>query len=246
MKYALILVVIVLFTRIDYIMGLFDSASEKLGSNQGGTEVSETITPRELIPVNKDLTLQKSKKDTFFALLEDFHTSPTAEIRNRAIEILKANPTMFSQTLDKGLENNIFQWRDLLNNNEPEVINFLNELLLTLQGENQTMVKRFYALWMDINMDNFLAAYSRTKDTTCSIATLFGDKIPEEEILNEYVERQDVLTTFLAKEKIDPVHKQLATNCSLQLKIVIDKLTPAQVPETLPEAESESAPIATP
>lgn len=245
MKYALILVVIVLFTRIDYIMGLFDSASEKLGSNQGGAEVSETITPRELIPVNKDLTLQKSKKETFFALLEDFHVAPTAEIRNRAMEILKANPTMFTQTLDKGLENNIFQWRDLLNNNEPEVINFLNELLVTLQGENQTLIKRFYALWMDINMDHFLAAYSRTKDSACSIATMFGDKIPEEEIVNEYVERQDILTAFLAREKIDPIQKQLATNCSLQLKIYLDKIAPTTLEPETPPAE-ESATIPTP
>lgn len=245
MKYALIVVVVVLFTRIDYIMGLFDSASEKLGSNRGGAEVTETIAPRELIPVKKDLTLQKSKKETFFALLEDFHVSPTAEIRNRAMEILKSNPTMFNQTLDKGLENNIFQWRDLLNNNEPEVINFLNELLLTLQGENLAMVKRFYSLWMDINMDHFIAAYSRTKDTNCTIATMFGDKIPEEEIVNEYVERQDVLTAYLTKEKIDPVQRQLATNCSLQLKIYLDKLTPTTVEPEAPPAE-ESTTIPTP
>lgn len=241
MKYALILVVVILFVRIDYIMGLFDSASERLASNQGGAEVSETIAPRDVIPVTKDLTLQKSKKDTFLALIEDFQVAPTAEIRNRAMSILKENPAMFTQVLDKSLENHIFQWRDLLNNNEPEVVNFLIELEGTLQGENLSMLKKFFSLWMDINMEHFIAAYVRSKDTACSIATVFGDKIPEEEIVNEYVERQDALTAFLAKEKVDPKQRQLATNCSLQLKIIIEKLAPAPLMPEPSESEPEAS-----
>jgi hypothetical protein len=232
MKYVLILVVVLLIARIDYFLGLFDKASDKLNSDQGGAEVSESISQRDVIPVNQDMSLKQTKKDTFLALLADFHSAPTAEIRNRAISILKDNPTMFTDKLDKDLENHIFRWRELLNNNEPEAVNMLLDLQNSLRGENLEMIKKFWALWMDINMDNFIAAYTRTKDTNCSIATVFGDPIPEEELVNEYVERQDALTVLLAKEKIDPVQKTLATNCSLQLKIIIEKLAPAPLPGT--------------
>lgn len=242
MKYIVILVIVILFVRIDYLLGLFDRANEKLSNApSGNVVVDDSIANREVIPVKQDRTLQRSKKDTFLALLEDFQVSPVADIHNRAMTILKDNPQMFGTKLDKDLENHIFRWRDLLNNNDQDAVNFLLDLMNVLQGENLDMVKRFFALWMEINMEHFIAAYSRTKDTNCTIVTTFGDRIPEEEKLNEYYDREEALKTFLAKDRIDPAQKALATNCVLQLGIIIDKLAPKPDPNAVRTPETDPA-----
>lgn len=239
MKTIIILVVIVLLVRIDYFLGLFDKASEKFATEPQGTVVTEPIGNRELIPVAEDRTLKKTPKETFLALLEDFRTFPTPDIRERAMTIFKESPGMFSAKLDSDLESHVYSWRELLNNNEPEVVNFLLDLMNVLQGENLEMVKKFFALWMDINMSHFIPAYSRTKDSNCTIATTFGENIPEEEKINEYYEREEALKTYLERPNLDPAHKNLATNCRLQLTIAIEKIAPKNL-------ESESDPDAAP
>lgn len=238
MKTIVILVVIILFLRIDYLLGLFDKAAEKLSSSSQPAEVNETMSNRVLIPVAQDRSLKKTPRETFLALLEDFRTFPTVEIRLRAMSIFKESPTMFNQKLDQELESHVYRWRELLNNNEPEVVNFILDLLNILQGENQEMMKRFSSIWMDINMGQFISAWSRTKDTNCSIATTFGENIPEEEKINEYYERQDALKGYLQRQNLDPAHKALATNCLLQLTILLEKLDPR--PVTPPQSESDS------
>jgi hypothetical protein len=241
MKYLVILIAVILLVRIDVLLNLFDRASEKLDSSSAPAEVNvDEVASRETIPVNQDRALQKTKKDTFFALLEDFHTSPVAEIRQRAMSILKDNPTMFGQKLDKDLESHVFRWRDLLNNNDPQVVLFMIELMTILQGENLEMIRKFFALWMDINMENFIAAYSRTRDSNCTIATTFGDNIPEEEKLNEYYDRQETLAAFLAREKVDPVQRALATSCLTQLNLQIEKLAPKAEPGSQTADESSA------
>lgn len=240
MKYLVILVVVILFTRIDYLLGLFDKASDRINNVPADVEVTGSVG-KEVIPVSQDRNLQRTTRDTLFALLEDFKTSPVADIRNRSMEILAKNPTMFNEKLDKELESRVFQWREHLNNNEPEVVNFMLDLLNVLKGENQEMVRRFFSLWMDINMEHFIAAYSRTKDSNCTIATTFGENIPEEEKVNEYVERLEFLNAYLAKEKNDPAHKALATNCALQLKVTVDRLAPPALPQSEPPPEEASS-----
>lgn len=238
MKTIVILVVIILFLRIDYLLGLFDKAAEKFSSGPQPVEVNDSITNRELIPVTQDRSLKRTPRERFLALLEDFRTSPVVEIRHRAMAIFKESPTMFNQKLDQELESHIYRWRELLNNNEPEVANFLLDLLTILQGENLEMVKKFSSIWMDINLGNFISFWSRTKDTTCTIATVFGENIPEEEKINEYYDRFDGLKEYLERPNLYPVHKGLATNCLLQLTIILEKLDPK--PVTPPPAESDS------
>jgi hypothetical protein len=235
MKYIAILSLVVAIVRIDFILGLFDKASQNMEPEPIEVDASDIRSDRETIPVNQDANLKQTPKGTFFALLEDFHTNPVPSIHERAMMILKDNPQMFTQKLDPELESQISRWRDLLNNNNQEAVKFMLSLLNTLQGENHEMMKRFFSLWMEIDMVNFLAAYSQTKDVNCTIAALFGDPIPEEEKINEYYERDDALNAFLAKENINPVHKALATNCLLVIGVEIAKIAPKNTePENSP------------
>lgn len=238
MKYVAILAVVLVIMRIDFILGLFEKISE---NSAPAVEVdsSEISSSREIIPVTDDVTLKQTPKTTFLALLEDFHIRPSEDLRQRAMTIFKSHPTMFTQKLDRELESEVFRWRDLLNNNDPETVSFLLDLMGVLQGENLEMLKRFFSLWMEIDMGNFVAAYSKTKDVNCLIATTFGDVIPEEEKLNEYVERENALKALLAQEKSDAAQKAFISKCLLVLGLQINKMSPALTPGDAPSPAAQ-------
>jgi hypothetical protein len=240
MKYVLIIFGIAILLRIDFILDLFDRANRNMENREPVVEVSESKSDRSVISVDQDQMLNTPPKDTFFAFLDAFHSAPDAEIRIRAISWLKEHPKLFNQMLDTDLESKIFKWREHLNNNNQEVVNFILDLMVVLPGENQDILKNFFALWMDINMENFIISYSRTKDTNCSIATTFGDPIPEEEKVNDYYQRVDSLKIILQKEKIEPIQKALATNCLLQLETLLQKLNPVATPVEPPPSEAAS------
>jgi hypothetical protein len=233
MKYVVIVAIVILFVRIDFWLGLFDQANENFSSETEEVSSTETSPARETISMKDDSSFKTAPKTIFLSLLDFFRSSPSSETRQRALTILKENPTMFNQKLDKELESQIFRWRELLNNNNPEAVNFLLDLIGSLQGENQQMIYKFFSLWMEIDMEKFIAAYSRTKDTNCMIATVFGDNIPEEEKLNLYYDRETDLKLLLNKEKIDPAHRALANSCLLVLGVKISKMT-SEAPEVTP------------
>jgi hypothetical protein len=241
MKYVLIVVIAFMAFRVDYFLGLLDKASERLKSSPKEAESTDIKSGRELIPMGEDENLKQTPKTIFLSLLEDFHNGPNAQVREKALSIFKENPTMFNQKQDPALETQIFRWRDLLNSNDPETVTFLLELMKILQGENLEMLKRFFSLWMDINMEHFVAAYSQTKDINCLIAATFGDPLTDDEKRNELSEREAALGHFLTKENIVPIQKIFAGNCLMVLRLEIAKLPPRPRVEEAPEASPEEA-----
>lgn len=246
MKYVAIVVVIIMFVRIDILLEMFDKATKSFEPSPPEIENTDIDSRRELIPVSKDQNLKQTPREDFLALLEIYRISPDASIRERAMEIFKNHPTIFTEKLDKTLESQIYRWREHLNNNEPETVNFLLDLMNILKGENLEMIKRFFALWMEIDMGNFIAAYSRTRDSNCTIATTFGDRIPEEEKIKELYDREDALKSLLTNEKLNPVHRALAKNCLLVLSMTFNKPVENTSPITTPEPETAPEPSAQP
>lgn len=243
MKYVALLVIIIMFVRIDVLLEFYEKATGKFQPAPPEISESDIKSNRETIPMAKDENLKQTSKERFFSLLEDFHTSPTAEMRERVLTALKSNPTMFSADLDAGLESHIFRFRDLMINNNDEMVFLLIELMNVLPGQNQEMIKRFFSLWMDINMEHFIAAYSRTKDVNCTIAGTFGDNIPEEEKINEYYDREDALKAFISKEGVNIMQKNFAEKCLLVLGMEIQKRAPQTGSETVaPEATEGTVP----
>lgn len=236
MKYIVALAIVIFLVRIDFFLGQIEKATKRFTPAPPEIEATVVQPGRQLIPVSQDKSLKQSPREVFLSLLGSFRGSPDSSLRERAMEIFKSHPTMFSSKLDPELESQIFRWQELLHNNEPEVVPFLINLMNILQGENLLMLKRFFALWIDINLDNFLTAYIKTKDTNCMIITTFGHNIPEEEKLNEYYDREDALKEYLARPNIEPSQKALATNCLLVLGLEISKLAPVAAPVSEPEA----------
>lgn len=240
MKYIVILVIVILFARIDYFLKIFEDTKNKVNSSPVEVEFSESLSQKELTSVSEDKTLKKTSKDLFLALLEDFHTTPSSDNREKAIEILKNNPNLFSDKIDLDLEGHVFRWRDLINNNNPELVKFLVDLMNILRGENLEVIRRFFSIWMDVDMENFIKAYSNSKDINCTIAPLFGESIPENERINEYYDRQNALQNFISRSNINEAHKSLAEKCILQLSMAIDKLSPVENNQELKNSPQES------
>ena len=237
MKYIVVLAIVIFLVRIDFFVGQIENAISKLTPAPPEVEASLTRPQEILIPLSKDENLQQSPRETYLALLGSFRISPDPALREKAMEIFKAHPTMFSAKLDRDLEAQVFRWQEHLHNNNPEVVNFILDLSKILQGENLEMLKKFWALWMDIDMENFILAYTKSKDSNCTIATSFGFNIPEEEKLKEYYDREDALKEIIAKPNIPPTAKTLANNCLLVLGIEISKIAPP--PELEPFMDSQ-------
>lgn len=70
------------------------------------------------------------------------------------------------------------------------------------------------------------------------VATTFGDSIPEEEKLNEYIDREVAIAKILTNDKLDPTVRALATNCQLILNVQISKMAPPPPP---PGEEDQAA-----
>lgn len=240
MKYIVVLAIVIVLVRIDFFVGQIEKAITRLTPAPPEVEASLTRPQEIIIPVSEDENLQQSPRETYLALLASFRVYPEPTTRERAMEIFKAHPTIFTGKLDRELESQIFRWQELLHNNNPEVVNFILDLGKILQGENLEMLKKFWALWMDIDMENFILAYTKSKDTNCTIATTFGFNIPEEEKLKEYYDREDALRAVIAKTHIPPTAKTLANNCLLVLGLEINKIAPPPEPEPFFDPEGVS------
>lgn len=225
MKYVWIAVVVVLMTRIDFFLELFQSTSNKIArTTSREVKVNEVVSDSQIIPLKNDQAIQVSPRLTFLTMLEDFRGDPSADLRNSAMDLLRAQPSMFTDKLDRELESGIYRWRDLLVQRQPEVHNFLQDLLNTLKGENAEMVRRFYSFGMDVNMADFLNAYARSKDSTCQVGILLADPLPEDERYNELAERLSALEEFLKNEKLDTAVKVMALRCETAIKLALEKM----------------------
>jgi hypothetical protein len=258
MKYVWIIVVVVVMVRIDFFISLIESTTSKISNSRAPEmKVNDVGSNTEIISIKNDQSLKVSPRTKFLSMLEDFRIDSSALLRMQAIEHLKSHPQLFNDNLDKDLESRIYQWRDLLSQRNPETHYFLLDLLQYLKGENQNMVRRFYSLAMDIDLADFLTAYSKSKDTTCQIGVLVADSLPEDERFNELAARLTALESVLKKEKLDIGVKVMALRCEASIKLALDTMQlaaqtpaeavpPAPLPEPSPNPSPEPVPLPSP
>jgi hypothetical protein len=225
MKYLLILFAVLILVRIDLVIHGIESLAKKVEKNQHPIIINPIIAESEIIPISEDRALKRTPRSVFFSLLVDFQTYPDQQVREQIIEVLRKNPKILGPDLDTVFEGEIYKLTDLIYNKNSELPLFLLDMMELLQGENLELVRRFSTIMLDNDLESFLSAYSRSKDTNCMIAKLHGFKVPKLEQFNGYYERDKMLTDFLKRDKIDPTIKALAKNCQLVVKLEIDKLT---------------------
>jgi hypothetical protein len=247
MKYLVIILVVVILVRIDVLMHGVDTIANKVQSRKESRipDIEPNVQPSDdLISIKDDRSLVRTPRIEFFTLLEDFHLRPSSEIKDKMVEIFKKKPDLFGSKLDKQLEAEIFKLTDLIYNKNSDFAYLLVDLTENLKGENLEMIKRFFTIMMDSNLELFLKVYSRTKDSNCMIAKLMGHRFPAEELLNEFIERQELLDNFLSQEKIDPTIHLLAKSCQLVVNMEVNKLNPDNV--SAPEETTTPAPAENP
>ncbi len=240
MKYVWIILAVILLVRIDLVLRIFDQAADKFTTNNGPEIASNEIQPNsEIISITNDPSLKVTPRKTFLSMLDDFHASADEKIKLKALEFLKAHPTLFGDKLDKDLETFIYRWRDLVLQKNKVTYDFLIELMKLVKGENLEMLQRFFSLVIDNDLNDFFTAYQKTSDTNCMIMKQLVDVLPEEEAYNELAERLTQLQSFVGSDKINPQIKVFAELCLLVLKLDVDR---RQVALDVEETSSNQAP----
>ena len=238
MKYVVILIVVVILVRIDVILRLFDKTATKYQNSSNEIKSGEDIPSSEIIPAGKELSAQSTPRKTFISILNDFSYVPDANFKNKAIELLRTHPTMFTDKLDRELESSLYRWRDLLVQRNKVTHEFLMEMMKSLKGENLEMLKRFFSFAIDIDLAEFLALYSKSSDINCMIIVNLGDNLPIEEKYNELAERLKALDKFLLADREETI-KVYAQRCQMVLKLQVDKLKVI----VAPNEEAQASPI---
>ena len=247
MKYVVILVVVVILVRIDVVFKLFEKTAGKYQNSREEIKTGDIEPSSDLVSVDNDLSLKTSPHKTFISMLNDFKNSSDLNVKNKAIEVLRSQTTMFSDKLDTELESSIYIWRDLLVQKNKTAHEFLIEMMKYIKGENLEMVRRFYSLAIDIDLVEFFNSYSKSTDTNCIIMGYVADNLSDEEKYNELEERLIAFDAFLLTEKAVPF-LVFAKRCHIVLNLEINKLKaivpPSENAEPVPNDE-EATPAAT-
>lgn len=245
MKYILIFLGAIILARIDLVIHGLETFAEKFSKVREVKPKIEEINladenlNRDLIPIKSDPVLVRTVRFEFFTLLEDFRLNPISETRTKIRSILESHTLLFQEKLDKDLEAQIYKMIDLFYNKNKEFSLLLVDLMSFLKDENKGMVKKFFTILLDTDVEQFMSSYSRTDDLNCMVAKEQGFQVPEEEILNELIERQEKIDQFLNSEGKDPALVAYATKCRLVLNLEITKLSP-DIPEEEPSPNEEN------
>ena len=258
MKYVWILVAVVFLVRIDLVLRFLDKTVKKFQSSQvQEINPNDVISKTTIVTVSNDLSLKSSPLKKFLTMVDDFRSTPDLDIKDKVIAFLKLNPTLFTDVLNPELEASIYRLRELLVQRNKSTYRFLLELMPLLKGENLEMLKRFYSISIDNDLNEFLNLYSKSTDTNCMIITYLSDPQTDEEKYNELSERFKALEAYLASDKISPITKVFGDKCHLVLKLQVDKMkavfdaSDVATAPILPEdsdvpAAPPSAPVAVP
>lgn len=247
MKYIVIFAIVVILVRIDFFINIIQRGVGKFSRGVKTEEPLRVDAGSATIPFGEDKTLKQTNVERVFSLLEAFHSNPEAAIRLKIMEELKASPKMFTTKADKNLQLRVFALRDLLIAGNSEMLTLAVEMQNFFVGENQEMIKRFFSIYIDQNMEGFLKVYGSTKDQNCSTAHYIADALEEDGKLMVYQMREESLKAYLAKEDTQATGKALAQNCLVNVLTEINKLTkPAEpvapVPSPAVTAPTEATP----
>lgn len=220
MKYVWIFVAVIVFVRIDLVLHLYDKIADKIETQRiPEVQPSEVSEPNEIISMKDDMTLRQTPRTVFFTLMDDFRLNPNASVREDAMTVLLKHPDLLRAPKDEQFEATLFRWRDLVVQNVRELPLFLNDLLAVTKGENLELVKRFYSLILDHNVETFLLNYPRAKDPNCVIAAVTSDRLTPQTKYTVLFERDQEITEFLNRDKIDPLLQVYASSCQMVVKV---------------------------
>ncbi len=239
MKYVLLLVVAIVLIRIDIVFNLVEKGIMMMKSEET-TKTDDLGRPAVIVRSDRNVNLTPREK--YLGIMANFRVNPILAFREQAMLIFRKHPQMFTERLDKDLEAQIYSWRDLVVQNEAEVPLYLLDLNSILKGENLDIIRRFFSVILDLNVDMFMNSYVRTKDGACVVVTLVESAVPAEERIPELYERQGILEDYIARENLPADKKLFATTCLTALKLFLEKEAPPVQPVEPPAEDQPATP----
>lgn len=239
MKYVVGIILVVILIRIDFILNLFDSAREQVSAPSAPILEDESVDSRPTtIPADKDRAVNTSARDNFLNVLAIFSKNPDEAFRLKAFEIFREDPSILADKSDREFNQAIFSWRDLMDRENPELILFLNDLLMVLSGESRKTVTSFYSLILDEKPEFFVKSLSFEADKTCSIARQFSTNPSLAEKLEILKTRYAFLERIFLSDDFSPAEKRIANACIEAIRLEQEKLLPPEAIEPEPPLEN--------
>lgn len=242
MKYVAIIAAVIFILRIDFILGLFDRAKEKVSSSTTKEETINLSPSENLISVTDDKALKLTNKMKTIGLLQEFHSNPTEVVRSNIIATLKTSRDLLGEKLDKDLEASLYVNRDLLPQKNPQFLALLIDLMKILKGDNHLVVKKFFSLYADLDLKSFFSLYPFQLDSNCQVMGLIGDNLDVEEKVNLLMERSEQLASLLQKNPPDKNVAEYGKICEIVLSLELKKYEPTAAPVSEDSTVAPSAP----
>ncbi len=231
MKYAIIIIAIILLVRWETIVKLVGKTEDLVAPDNTIYIEEPKETQTEIIPVTKDKTLEQSPDQKIVTLIEDFNRNPTAEIKNLIITDIKANPSYFGQEPHLGYISVMTKLISHIQQENLLVNNFLFEIWPFVKGSNLLVVKQLLALNFEENLNVLLDLLSKSgRDPSCSLAELIPETLSKEQSEQFLIERRNNLEKVTNDESKLPNVRTMAINCHRVVEIEILKINPPQVP----------------
>ena len=230
MKYAIIIIAIIVLVRFETILKLVDrtqglvTSSETLPTEQA--EVNQSV----IVPVSKDKSFEQTPDQRIVTLIEDFYRTPTDTMKNLIISDIKGNPALFGETGHPGYLNIMSRMVSHIQQKNSIVNDFLFELWPLVKGANLLIVKQLLAMNFEENLVLFLDQLSKSgRDPSCFIAEMIPDGFTKEEKERFLNERRANLEKVSYDETQAPKVKTMSINCFRTVEIEILKLNPPPV-----------------
>lgn len=219
MKYVLFAILLLIFLRIDMFIGVVERAWNKVPRPQG-TEV--VVEPIETPPVSTFSVagLQEDQISQFRLLMTEFTYKPDKLTRELLINYIKSNPSVL-EIKDTILFSELEKWVPLIQEDNPEVLLTLNDLMGLFKGASLQVLFQFYSNFLERNTEFFFHYFPIAKDPNCIVAKYAWN---HENSLNEerLLLRKNQIEGLAGK--IEAGKTDFASNCLLVIRVESSKL----------------------
>lgn len=239
MKYAIIIIVIIILVRWETVAKLVGKTEDFVTPNQTNYIEQGVESQTEIIPVTKDKAIEQSADQKIIILIEDFNRIPTEETKNLIISDIKANPAYFGTTGHPGFLSAMSKMSAHIQQKNLIVNNFLFEVWPFVKGANLLVVKQLLAMNFEENLTVFLDLLSKSgRDPSCSIAEYIPETLTKEDKEQFLKDRRASIEKITNDETKLPNVRTMAINCFRIVEIELLKLNPPPV-----EQAEQASPI---
>ncbi|GEM_PF-6596960 len=237
MKYAIIIIVIILLVRWETIVKLVDKTEGLVTTDEIKPTEQAASSQIEIIPVTKDKSIEQSPLQKIVSLIEDFYRSPSDNTRDLIITEIRANPGLFGESGQEDYLSIMSKFPSHIEQKTPLVNSFLFELWPLMRGANLLIVKQLLAMNFEIDLVSFLDQLAKSgRDPSCFIAEITPDGLTKEVKEKFLLERKANIEKIINDEAGFPKIKTMGLNCFRIIEIELLKINApaAELPETTP------------